>query len=188
MSDARSIVKIYAEAEDFKRIDIIFEHFDNFIRLIEMFEEGLRDTLKEEKLYNKRTERGEIGIRVQTSGCSDPTGNSAAGNIDLLNDMRIGSIDSALKGVDEDLDHRIEIETLRIMRSDYFAIIKAIEHLRPRQRAELTDSLNGTRDISTIADDSNSGYEATKHRLNRNRRKVRKLAIVYMREDRRKGA
>lgn len=28
MSDARSIVKIYAEAEDFKRIDIIFEHFD----------------------------------------------------------------------------------------------------------------------------------------------------------------
>ena len=73
MSDARSIVKIYAEAEDFKRIDIIFEHFDNFIRLIDMFEEGLRDTLKEEKLYNKRTERGEIGIRVQTSGCSDPT-------------------------------------------------------------------------------------------------------------------
>ena len=26
MSDARSIVKVYAEAEDFKRIDIIFEH------------------------------------------------------------------------------------------------------------------------------------------------------------------
>ena len=75
MSAEESIVKIYAEAEDKERINIILEHFDNFIMLIDLFEEDLRNTLKEEKLYNKRAERGDPGVRVQTSGTGDPTGN-----------------------------------------------------------------------------------------------------------------
>lgn len=66
MLSEKSFVRVYAEAEDMERINIIFKHFDNFQRLIEMFEEDLRNTIKEEKQYNKRSERGDLGVRGAT--------------------------------------------------------------------------------------------------------------------------
>ena len=54
MLSEKSFVRVYAEAEDMERINIIFKHFDNFQRLIDMFEEDLRNTIKEEKQYNHR--------------------------------------------------------------------------------------------------------------------------------------
>ncbi|WP_026653325.1 hypothetical protein [Butyrivibrio proteoclasticus] len=181
MSAEESIVKIYAEAEDKERINIILEHFDNFIMLIDLFEEDLRNTLKEEKLYNKRAERGDPGVRVQTSGTGDPTGNEATNNVQLARDLQSGNIEQVMRGADEDMEHRDDIETLKMMRSDYSDIIKAIETLKPKPRAELKDILNGVKDISKVAEDSNSGYDATKHRLTRSRGKVRKRAICLIR-------
>jgi len=184
MSAEESIVQIYARANDPMRINIIFEHFDNFISLVDMFEEDLHCVLKEEKRVNKRDERGDTGVRVQTSVIGDPTGNEATNNVQLMRDMQSGSIAEALKGTDDDIDHETEILTLRMMRSDYRAINKAIEQLKPKPRTELKDILCGVRDLSTIADDTKSGYDATKHRLNRSRGKVRRRGIVYMRRDR----
>ena len=188
MLSEKSFVRVYAEAEDMERINIIFKHFDNFQRLIEMFEEDLRNTIKEEKQFNKRSERGDLGVRVQTSFNGDPTGNGAVRELELVQDIRSGNITKALKGADEDMDHQTEIATLKMMRSDYSDIVKAIETLKPRPRAELMDALNGIRDLSTIAEDSKSDYDATKLRLNRNRNKVRKAAICLMNEKRRRWA
>jgi len=73
MSAEESIVQIYARANDPMRINIIFEHFDNFISLVDMFEEDLHCVLKEEKRVNKRDERGDTGVRVQASNISNTT-------------------------------------------------------------------------------------------------------------------
>ncbi len=184
MSAEESIVKVYARANDPMRINIIFEHFDNFISMVDMFEEDLHCVLKEEKRINKRDERGDTGVRVQTSVIGDPTGNEATNNVQLMRDMQSGSIAEALKGADDDIDHETEIMTLRMMRSDYRAINKAIEQLKPGLRADLKEVLNGAKDLTDLAEDGNSSYNAAKQRMNRARGKVRRLGIVYMRRDR----
>ncbi len=73
MAAENDFLLIYAESDNGKRIDIIFEHYDNFLELADMFEGRLFDDIKEEKAFNRREARGDLGIRVQTSGKSDPT-------------------------------------------------------------------------------------------------------------------
>ena len=59
-----------------ERLDFIFENYKNFDKVLN----GQKDTLiflvTCEREYNRRSQVGDIGIRVQTSGAfSDPTAN-----------------------------------------------------------------------------------------------------------------
>ncbi|WP_207637477.1 hypothetical protein [Butyrivibrio sp. XPD2002] len=87
MAAENDFLLIYAESDNGKRIDIIFEHYDNFLELADMFEGRLFDDIKEEKGFNRREARGDLGIRVQTSGKSDPTCMEATGNLTLIQDI-----------------------------------------------------------------------------------------------------
>lgn len=77
MQDEANIVKQYEEANVSGRIEILIKYYPNFIRLVEGYEQSLSFIIKEEKAYKHRQAKGELGVRVQTSGMSDPTAREA---------------------------------------------------------------------------------------------------------------
>ena len=186
MAAENDFLLIYAESDNGKRIDIIFEHYDNFLELADMFEGRLFDDIKEEKAFNRREARGDLGIRVQTSGKSDPTCMEATGNLTLIQDIQDGNIDDAMKGADEDMKHDIQIQALQDMRTDYKDLNDAMVILPRKQRNEVKDLLTGERDLQQIADDSKNYYDSAKSRVYRNRSKVKKKAIEFIEDTRRK--
>ena len=186
MAAENDFLLVYAESDNRKRIDIIFEHYDNFLDLADMFEERLFDDIRQEKAFNRREARGDLGIRVQTSGKSDPTCMEATGNLTLIQDIQEGNFDGALKGADEDMKHDIQLQALQDMRTDYKDLNDALIILPAKERKEVRDLLTGERDLQQIADDSKNYYESAKSRVYRNRRKVKKKAIEFIEDTRRK--
>ncbi len=183
-----SIVEKYARSGIEARLNFVLEHFDGMMELVDFFEKDLCEKIREDKLFNRRKLTGNTGIRVQTSGLSDTTFRDAERNVSLIQQIRSGSIDELLRDTDEDVVKRIEIISVRMMRSDYDSVHAAINILKPRARMELRDVLAGRKDLGEIAECTCCQYDSAKKRLYRNRRKVKELAIILINSRNRKIA
>ena len=86
--------------------------FPRQIRMLDAFEVGLITNIKRERRYNRCAGNGEIGVRVQTSGNPDPTGNEGATNGDLRTYIRQGNFKAALKGTSEEEKVIAELEDI----------------------------------------------------------------------------
>ena len=89
MQDEANIVKQYEEANVSGRIEILIKYYPNFICLVEGYEQSLSFIIKEEKAYKHRQAKEELGVRVQTSGVSDPTAREAIDNIMIMDAMNL---------------------------------------------------------------------------------------------------
>ena len=78
-----SIVNRYAKADASGRVDIICSHYAVFIGIIESSVDGLVFLIEDEKINARRAEKLALGVRVQSSGYSDPTGNTVAGEDEI---------------------------------------------------------------------------------------------------------
>ncbi len=77
-----SILKKYSVADASGKVDIICKNYANFPGIIDSFTEGIRYMIEQEKMYNRKAESGDLGVRVQTLGsCIDVTANEAINNV-----------------------------------------------------------------------------------------------------------
>ena len=77
-----SMIEIYARADAAGRVDIICKNYSNFIGIVDGYTEGLCYIIENEKAYNRKQSRGDLGVRVQTSGMhSDITADTAINNV-----------------------------------------------------------------------------------------------------------
>ena len=80
-----SIIKNYAKADAAEKVDIICKNYPNFIGIVDGYTEGLCYMIENEKAYSRMQNRGDLGVRVQSSGMhSDITANTAINNATLL--------------------------------------------------------------------------------------------------------
>ena len=86
--------------------------------------------IKSEKEYLRSHARDELGVRVQTSGTSDPTFNEAATNIMIEDAFKTGEVDKGLlKGIKDASLYEDEIRLVSIMRMDFELLEEIIEDL-----------------------------------------------------------
>lgn len=82
MATKANIIKVYAQADSAKKVDIIIRYYPNFMGIVESYTDGLRYMIENEKAFNRQANRGELGVRVQAKGNhSDITGNSAVASV-----------------------------------------------------------------------------------------------------------
>ena len=75
MATKGNIIKVYAQADSAKKVDIIIRYYPNFMGIVESYTDGLRYMIENEKAFNRQANRGELGVRVQAKGNhSDITG------------------------------------------------------------------------------------------------------------------
>ena len=122
MATKANIIKVYAQADSAKKVDIIIRYYPNFMGIVESYTDGLRYMIENEKAFNRQANRGELGVRVQAKGNhSDITGNSAVASV-MTREALVACDFSGdvLEGVDRQEEFKQEAFTLRTMRLDFY--------------------------------------------------------------------
>ena len=98
---AKDIITVYRMADCEERLEIVFDNFSNFPKMIRKMQKITQYKIKAEKEYIRSHAKGELGVRVQTSGLSDTTANEAIANVMLEEAFTSGEVtDGLLSGIE----------------------------------------------------------------------------------------
>lgn len=174
MREEANIVEQYADADTSGRIDILIKYYPNFLRLVEGYEQSLSYIIKQEKEYKHRASRGDLGVRVQTSGISDPTAREAIDNIMIMDAIRSGDLKSIIKDLDEEVMqlHETEVRTLRNMKEDFSIFKNSFFYLEPESAELFEKYLMTCRRVERLATELDIPTEALKQQVHRMKRVV----------------
>ena len=112
----------YMKANAHKRLELMMEYYPVFHVCSERLRrrQKTEHKIKAEKEYIKSHSRDELGVRVQTSGKSDPTANEAVAKVALEEAFKTGNVDKGmLKDVENADEYKETIRMVSIMRMDY---------------------------------------------------------------------
>lgn len=167
-AEANIIVK-YARADGYGKINIICNNYQNFLCLVDVHEKRIKREIVEEKKFNRQTEHGDLGIRVQTSrSISSPTENEAMDEWELDKAIKTGKVPKGLvMGTDDDAGHILELETLKVMRDDYAEFQNNLVTIKKRDKRIFMEYLESDRDLEELADDEEIQYHSMVQRLSK---------------------
>lgn len=174
------IVDKYATADIKGRIEIILDNYPNFLEIMDGFEESLKYLILNDRRAARRRSMGDLGVRVQKTGISDPTANEAIDRVMLSEAIKTGNLDEELKGIECPEQYRREAEVIREMRNDYFLVRAQIKTLPWLNFKVLASYLNGSHDLLKLADETDCTYDGVKNRLKRARNRIRQSTAFYL--------
>ena len=172
-----TFVDIYQMLGIDEKIDFIIDHISRLDRMMNAFEVGLITNIQRERRYNRCAENGELGVRVQTSGHADPTGNEGSTNGDLQKYIRQGNYMAALKGTDNFFKN--QIITLQDMRDDY-GIISSVVDSMGDEHEQYIKYLYKKNSIARAAEAEGVSTEAIKSRFYRAKKEIREASKAWM--------
>ena len=176
----RNIVERYSRATVEKRVEIILDNYSNFDCMLDGFERSLYLVILTEREDKRNSEKSDLGVRVQTSNISDPTGNTGTNEAELKRAIHEGDWLSAIQGTINPEKHRKEIVTIHRMRMGYELVTQQFGQLKPRQRRLFKKYLSGEDEPVDIADEFGITVEALRTRVYRYRLKVKESALYHM--------
>lgn len=182
MAVQASIVKIYGNADPSEKIDIICRNYPNFIGIVDSYTEGLRYMIENETQYNKKSDYGELGVRVQVKGhYSDLTANVAINNITIRDALiRCDFSEGILEGVDGSEDIQKNAYILKEMRKDYDLFNSQLRILPKSEYHLFQTYLKGESDIAHIAETEGIQYESANQKLWRVKKKVKIQMMQFL--------
>ena len=122
----------YFLADSKGKIEIILANFISFQHQLSGIEDGIKLDIKVDQDFKFRQDKGDLGIRVQTSGKSDPTAREAIRNVELDRAFDENDIERELeKTCTPDL-FRNQLRMLSSMKDDYQVIKMVIVFFRDR--------------------------------------------------------
>lgn len=97
----------YAGGEPAEQFDFLYENFSILQELLKDYREELITEVIEQKAYNRRSQSGDLGVRIQVSmGISNPTMNKAIEHMTVAQAIDEGLLDEDFF---EDTDNRQEL-------------------------------------------------------------------------------
>ena len=177
-----SIIKNYAKADAAGKVDIICKNYSNFIGIVDGYTEGLCYMIENEKAYNRKQSRGDLGVRVQTSGVhSDVTADTAISNV-ITKDAIIACDFSGdvLEGVDRGEEFQRDAYTLRCMRADFALFNRQLGILSGNELRIFKGYLSGEKDIGDIAEEEGIQYESAAQKVRRAKVKIKVQMIGFL--------
>ena len=174
MNDVASIVEQYAGADVPARIELLIKHYPNFLRLVEGYEQSLIFIIKEEKEYLRRAAKGDLGIRVQTSGIGKPTEQTGIDNVMIETAIKSGDLEiiKDMFPVEKLKHYQKELSTLEDMKEDYRIFQNAFFYLETDKADTLERYLASGRHAEKMAYDMDVKVEALKTLICRARKIV----------------
>lgn len=174
MSGGANIVEQYAGADVPARIELLIKYYPNFIRLVEGYEQSLSIIIKEERAFARRSHQGDLGVRVQTSGTSDPTAKAAIENIMIMEAIQNGNLESVTSELDVQvaMKYQSEVTTIQDMREDYQTLKNQFFYLEPEDMEPFEKYLQCGRHTEKLAYELDIKPEALKMQMCRTKKVV----------------
>lgn len=177
-----SIIKIYTKADAAQKVDIICKNYTNFMGIVDGYTEGLLYMIESEKANNRKKSKGDLGIRIQTSGMhSDTTADTAIGNV--ITREAIITCDfsgNVLEGVEREEEFLQDAYTLRSMRNDFELFNRQLSILGRNELRMFRDYLTGEKNICDIAEEEGIQYESAAQKVRRAKVKIKLQMICFM--------
>ncbi len=181
MAKGRNLLVVYKNSNMDKKVDLLIDHYSEFLGVIDGYVEGLVYKIQTDKDIKRRSEMGELGVRVQGGGIkSDPTATKAISNIvtrEAIEECNFN--DEAFEDVD-DLDIIINTSySLRQMRREFELLSKEFRILGGDSKA-MERYLKKEVTLPELSTEWGMSYEAAKQRVKRNRNALKNQVIDCM--------
>lgn len=180
MEDTNMIVR-YVNGTPAQRVDIILQNYPEFMGMVEGYTEGLRYMIECDQESVRRSDMGELGVRVQKGGAySNPTQAMACRNImtreALISCDFSGNI---MEGLDRAEEYMKEAYALKDMRKEYILFQNQLGSLG-RDKDVFEKYLNKEMSLSEIAVKRGITYESAQQKVHMIRSKLKKRVINFM--------
>ena len=176
-----SVGSYFREASE-KRLEIIYDNYDNFPNVIIGFKKNLKLLIVSEKAAIRNRMRDELGTRIQNSGNYSPTEANAITNMMIEQAIASGDFsDSMFKDLtimQEVYDGYTEIS---VMKAEYEAFVSAFDSMVEAEKAIMIPYLNRSQSRDDIANNLGVTTEAVNQRIKRIKRGLKKKVIRSMR-------
>lgn len=170
----KDFIMTYRQAKAEERLAIMLDNYCTFPKMIRKMEKKISYKIKSEREYMKSHSRGELGVRVQTSGTSDPTASEAIDNVMLEEAFKTGDVDgSILRGFDNAAEYEADIRILSIMRMDFELLVEIIDDLYEEDSEWMKSYLGKEKLLKEIAVDKGRTYDAMKKRVAKIKEEIR---------------
>ena len=164
----------YSEADPEGRLKIMMGNYAVFPKMIRRIEKKVIYKITVEREYMRSHCRSELGVRIQTSGKSDPTADEAIINVSLEEALKTGEYDPGLISGFENADkYEAAMRTIKIMRLDYELLAEIIDDLREKDSRVIKQYLIEGKLFKEIADSEGRTYDAIKKRIEKIRTEIR---------------
>ena len=170
---ASKLVDEYAAADAAGKVDIIFRNYPTFIGSIDSRIEGLVYLIEDEKACKRRSGRGELGVRVQTSGTSNPTQNIGMSEV-MTRDALISCDFSGgvLDDTDNEEEYMFEAYMLQDMRRDFFLFNSQLGSIEGKKKEVFNAYINRNKDVVAIADEFGIVEQSARNMIHRTKKKI----------------
>ena len=176
-----NIIRTYEKQSASGKVDFICKNYSNFIGIVESYTEGIRYMIEEEKAMAFRTSIGDLGVRVQKSGTSDPTAMQAINNV-ITRDaiLTCDFSGGVLDGVENPERYIKDAILLRQMRKHYELFNTQIKSLTQSEQDFFMTYLQHDRKLADLADEEGIGYDSLCQRVNKTKTKVKILMVGFL--------
>ncbi len=172
-----AVISEYQDYSNKKRVDFILNNFYGIEEYIRCYEEILCDSIMVDRLVDRRDEKGNPGVMIQTSYIGDPTAMAAVDRTSIFEKL---SEDSSSRHISDDLELNDDALTLRTMKRDLGFVKHAIRMLPAHDSSELGKILSHEKTLYEVAEEKGIQYESAKMYVYRARLKVKKRALEFM--------
>ena len=178
---AANIIAEYGKADIRGRVVLIIKNYPNFIEMLDGYEHSLAVVIHDEKVCNKRIEKGDPGIRVSSTKLSDPVFDQVSAIVENEQAIRSADFESGfLRGTDRTLFFKRQIQTCFIMREDFGFFQDGLMALNNEERQIFQDYLSGRKSMQGIADAMCIGYDTARKKIRNYRRLVMDQTGFFM--------
>lgn len=172
--------KEYFLADSRGKIDIILSNYVTFQHQLSGIKKGIKLDIKVDQDFRFRKEKGDLGVRVRTSGYSDSTAREAIRNVELDRAFDENDLEGELEKTSEPDVFRGQIRMLHSMEEDFLIIQAVIDMLTLQDGNTLKDYFNCQRNrvcLQQEADDKDINVRTIYQKVWRVKSKIRMNAI-----------
>ncbi len=177
-----NVLQSYKEANIAGKVEIICKYYTDFIGIIEGFTEGLRYMIENEKAYNQKAQKGELGVRVQGGRShSDVTADAAINHV--VTREAIVTCDfsgNIFEGVDHKKEYQERAVLLKHMRDDFELFNRQLVILGQEELRVFRSYLTREKDLTCIADEEGIQYESAAQKVRRAKVKIKIQMACFM--------
>ena len=173
--------KEYFLADSRGKIDIILSNYVTFQHQLSGIEKGIKLDIKVDQDFRFRKERGDLGVRVRTSGYSDPIAREAIRNVELDRAFDENDLEGELEKTSDPDVFRRQIRMLHSMEEDFLIIQAVIDMLTWQEGNTLKDYYTCQRNqicLQNVADDKDINVKTIYQKVWRVKSKIRMNAIA----------
>lgn len=183
MTKSRKFIGNYYTKKPRARIDMIFNHFDEFPNIMSGYKNGLKAYIAGILESDRLAEKGELGVRVESGVISNPTAVIAIE--DIMISEAIDKVDlSNLKFKDKRDAEEIYngILELQLMKKEYGIFIMNLKGLSPKEREFLLPILQGEKTREEIASEAAINLDSLYKRIYRAKKTISDRMEMFMLE------